>query len=194
MTPAEFQKQAWRTCKNLSTYEKDIAHMKFGLLTEAGEFVDQIKKCLAYGKELDYVNLQEEWGDFMWYVANMHTIMAEMYSLTGDEYYTFEETFEKFTKLVKGGLTEEPITTKEQVLDIMVTIMNGYYTTNLPTPYDNYRYMFLFTDYLGGHEKLFQMNIDKLRKRYPEKFEEHQALVRDLVGEREVLENANNNQ
>lgn len=40
------------------------------------------------------------------------------------------------------------------------------------------------TDY----EKIFKTNIEKLRKRYPNKFTEHDALNRDLEGERGILE------
>lgn len=46
-----------------------ILHASFGLCTEAGEFQDALKKHIFYGKKLDFVNLQEEIGDIMWYVA-----------------------------------------------------------------------------------------------------------------------------
>lgn len=36
--------------------------------------------------------------------------------------------------------------------------------------------------------EVYQRNIEKLRKRYPEKFSEEKALNRDLDGERKVLE------
>jgi NTP pyrophosphatase (non-canonical NTP hydrolase) len=37
-------------------------------------------------------------------------------------------------------------------------------------------------------EEIMQANIDKLRARYPNKFSEHDAVVRDLEVERSVLE------
>lgn len=40
-------------------------------------------------------------------------------------------------------------------------------------------------------EHLMKQNIDKLSTRYPERFTEYHALHRDLVAEREALENAN---
>lgn len=46
-----------------------ILHAGMGLVTEAGEFMDMLKKHILYGKPLDYVNLQEELGDSQWYVA-----------------------------------------------------------------------------------------------------------------------------
>lgn len=47
----------------------DLLHAGFGLATEAGEFLDALKRHIFYGKELDEVNLQEELGDVMWYIA-----------------------------------------------------------------------------------------------------------------------------
>ena len=46
-----------------------LLHAGMGLTTEAGEFVDALKKHLFYGKPLDRVNLAEELGDLFWYCA-----------------------------------------------------------------------------------------------------------------------------
>lgn len=46
-----------------------LMHGAFGLSTEAGEFLDALKKHIFYGKELDRVNLAEEMGDLFWYMA-----------------------------------------------------------------------------------------------------------------------------
>lgn len=43
-------------------------------------------------------------------------------------------------------------------------------------------------------DEILTVNIDKLKKRYPEKFTEKDAITRDLVGERELLENGFNNE
>lgn len=48
---------------------KRLLHAGFGLSTEAGEFLDALKKHIFYGKELDRVNLKEEMGDLFWYLA-----------------------------------------------------------------------------------------------------------------------------
>lgn len=47
----------------------DLIHASMGLVTEAGEFQDMLKKHLYYGRELDTVNLKEEIGDLLWYCA-----------------------------------------------------------------------------------------------------------------------------
>lgn len=46
-----------------------LLHAGIGMATEAGEFLDALKKHIYYGRELDAVNLQEEMGDLFWYMA-----------------------------------------------------------------------------------------------------------------------------
>ena len=46
-----------------------LLHAAMGLSTESGEFMDQLKKHLYYGKELDEHNLREELGDLLWYIG-----------------------------------------------------------------------------------------------------------------------------
>ena len=48
---------------------KRLLHAGIGMATEAGEFLDSLKKHIFYGKELDRVNLKEEMGDLFWYLA-----------------------------------------------------------------------------------------------------------------------------
>ncbi len=46
-----------------------LLHAGIGMATEAGEFLDALKKSVFYGKELDRTNLKEELGDLLWYIA-----------------------------------------------------------------------------------------------------------------------------
>lgn len=46
-----------------------ILHAIIGLSTESGELLDQMKKHIYYGKDIDYINLKEEAGDVFWYLA-----------------------------------------------------------------------------------------------------------------------------
>ena len=93
-----------------------LLHSAMGLSTEAGEFLDMLKKHIFYGKELDITNAKEEIGDSMWYVAI--------------------------------------------AIDVLQTTLND----------------------------VMQVNINKLRERYPEKFTSEDALCRDLGAERKILE------
>ncbi len=59
-----------------------LLHATQGMVTEAGEMVDVIKKHLFYGKPLDEVNLMEELGDSFWYhfvaIDALHTTFDEV--------------------------------------------------------------------------------------------------------------------
>lgn len=46
-----------------------LLHAAIGITTKAGEFFDPLKKYLYYGKLYDEVNLREELGDLLWYIA-----------------------------------------------------------------------------------------------------------------------------
>lgn len=54
--------------KRLSNPETiDLLHAAMGMVTEAGEIMDMMKRHVFYGKDLDLVNLEEELGDSNWY-------------------------------------------------------------------------------------------------------------------------------
>lgn len=55
--------------RDWGTIEMDLLHASMGLVTEAGEFQDALKKHIFYGKPLDTTNLKEEIGDILWYCA-----------------------------------------------------------------------------------------------------------------------------
>ena len=64
-----YQLQANRTAKKSEDLNYNLIHAALGLAGEAGEFVDAVKKAAIYNKPLDVVNLQEEMGDLLWYIA-----------------------------------------------------------------------------------------------------------------------------
>jgi len=63
---------AWtaNTCAKLSTEVLDDFHMFMGIITETGELFDAFKKQLAYNKPIDWINVKEEVGDIMFYIAS----------------------------------------------------------------------------------------------------------------------------
>ena len=80
MKASEYQEQADHTNLDAAGYERvqgrvgaelfvRLLHAAMGMTTEAGEFMDALKKHAMYGKPLDFVNLKEEVGDLLWYVA-----------------------------------------------------------------------------------------------------------------------------
>lgn len=78
MTPEEYIRKVLQTeSKDFSTimgrmsseFAIRLDHASDGLVTEAGEFKDAIKKYKFYGKPMDQINLMEEIGDILWYAA-----------------------------------------------------------------------------------------------------------------------------
>jgi len=66
---SEYMRLAKNTRADLPSVWDNNIHMILGMATEVSEIQDVFKKALAYGKSLDMVNLAEELGDLMWYVA-----------------------------------------------------------------------------------------------------------------------------
>lgn len=79
MNPTDYVEGALRTESSPDSFDQGnpalsmgkirLLHATMGLCTESGELTDQLKKHLFYGKELDRVNLIEEAGDLLWYLA-----------------------------------------------------------------------------------------------------------------------------
>jgi len=94
----------------------NLLHAAIGLVTEAAELTDMLKKHIFYGRDIDKINAQEEVGDALWH----------------------------------AGLA----------VDVLKTTMDDIMTKN----------------------------IAKLQERYPEKFDEHKAMNRDISKELKVFE------
>ena len=74
MNLREYAIQAKRTMSECETPLLDDLHMILGLQTESAEISDVYKKNIAYGKDLDLVNVKEEIGDLMFYIVNLCTL------------------------------------------------------------------------------------------------------------------------
>lgn len=55
----------------------ELLHATVGLVGEAGEFTDAIKKCWAYEKMLDVTNAIEELGDIEYYLEAIRQNLSE---------------------------------------------------------------------------------------------------------------------
>lgn len=125
MTPSNYIKNTKKTDHDFKTAgemaerafkEARLVHYVLGVGTEAAELQDVVKKHIAYNKPLDTVNIKEEIGDALWYLARI----CDLYG------WTFEE--------------------------------------------------------------IMELNINKLKKRYGDKFTEEAAINRNITEERKILE------
>ena len=70
----EYANEVKRTLADLGYKEKNNIHMLMGLSTEVGELTDIFKKNFAYNTKIDWVNVEEEICDIMWYLINLCNI------------------------------------------------------------------------------------------------------------------------
>lgn len=78
-----------------------LFHGMVGVCTEAGELQDMVKKHVIYGKPFDRLNIKEELGDILWYVA----LAADAYGFTLDE--IMQRNIDKLEARYKGKFTEQ---------------------------------------------------------------------------------------
>lgn len=78
-----------------------LLHGLMGMCTETGEAMDNAKKHLMYGKAFDPINVLEEAGDKLWYIA----IALHACGFTMQE--CMERNIEKLRKRFPEGFSEE---------------------------------------------------------------------------------------
>jgi NTP pyrophosphatase (non-canonical NTP hydrolase) len=103
MKPSKYIQSAKRTEPERYLFKKTgdvtprIEHAVFGIVTEAGELIDCLKKAKIYNQKLDKVNLVEEAGDLMWYLA----ILSDELDVS------FEEIWDKNIRKLKVRFPEK---------------------------------------------------------------------------------------
>ena len=103
--------QTEETCK--------LLHAVIGLATEAAEAQDMLKKHIFYGKPIDKVNLAEECGDILWYVA----IVCRATGISFEQ--LMEGNIEKLSKRFPEKFTEEHADNRN--LSVERTILEKHY-------------------------------------------------------------------
>jgi len=89
----------------IDNHKLRLLHSAIGISTEVGELLDNLKKVIFYGKSIDYINLKEEIGDLLYYIA-----------ISLDELgVTFEEVMDKNIAKLKARYPDK--FTKEKALN-----------------------------------------------------------------------------
>lgn len=78
-----------------------MAHGAIGIASESGEILDQLKRHVYYGKDFDKVNILEEAGDILFYVAQI--LDACGYKLSD----AMQKNIDKLTKRYGDKFTQE---------------------------------------------------------------------------------------
>lgn len=218
MTPNEYQRAALRT-EYTPVYVHDhtdkpslllsrLDHAAKGMCTEIGELKDMLKKHIVYGKPFDEVNVLEECGDQLWYLALAAAALdLPMAGLMPHPKGWWTEEFDGSASHIKNDLRMSAVDFGARVIFISAAafdqelglVISGGWTFELwaqKAPNDaggrlraQIEGVALVLRACGYTlEQAMERNIEKLRKRYPEKFTAEAALNRDLDGERAVLE------
>lgn len=158
---------------------ENLLHGVIGILTEIEEILDNY----SGEKELDPINLLEEVGDITWYLA----IISREFNI-------------ELPTLVFKTKNDNPekiiiFTIKEclKLLDMLKKKI--YYNKNIDDiKFVNITKIIIFNilDYMNYYDidihKSFDINIDKLKARYGDKFTSEMAINRNLDAERQILE------
>lgn len=183
MNLAEFVKSSERTLAggNLKIVGQDdinLLHSAIGVSTEVGEIVE----CVQNKKhaDIDIVNLSEECADVMWYLA----IPIRDYVLN----------LKKLNSLVPIKTTvSQLVVDSANFLDMMKKAAFYGKIINIHEVEDHVinLYVHMITmahKYNFDLELAMKNNQDKLRARFPDKYDDEKALNRDLTAERTELE------
>jgi len=84
-----------------NSFQLRTLHGTLGIVTEAGELADQIKKFVFYNNDLDVTNIKEEMGDVFWYLA----VLCHNLNITSEE--IFETNIEKLKSRYPEKFTKE---------------------------------------------------------------------------------------
>lgn len=181
MTLEEFREEVKRTMPDLGSELLNRIHMSMGMASEISELLDAIDTN-------DQVNISEELSDVLWYACNDLTIhnfkTPELQSLL-DITNTHETNLFRINTLVKCISALVDLDKKELAYN---KSQDTEHRNNL---LDN---IIMSVEFIA---KIFNINMNesrdkvirKLRKRYPEKFDETLAKERNLEAERKELEN-----
>lgn len=195
-TLIEYQELANRTCVDLTDNGEDMFHMNSGIVTEVGEAIDPIKKFIAYGKEIDIANVNEELGDAAWYIANRAYMFLNRQDSkrlwgTNDEFdkacTEMQVNFQANLDIIGEDKKKRMIFAAELINSIKPTILIDF-----SSPVDGIGQLVLIKQACDLLEldfwQMLTTNIEKLQARYPEKFTQEAAVNRNLDAEREILE------
>lgn len=198
----DFSAKCIRT-ESTSFHNDRILHGIIGVVTELGEAIDALKKSLYYGKELDIVNLKEEIGDILWYLSILTDaldikISNDVWGLRIEE---VSNVFDK-ERVIKDKTIQLNMLNDLLYCVIQIGYISKDYELNelIHVPDDLtllseakieaiINVLSRVANDLGSDLSVISDTvIKKLQVRYPEKFDEKKAEVRDLKGERNVLE------
>jgi NTP pyrophosphatase (non-canonical NTP hydrolase) len=179
----QYVADAIRTESHISRVQSDIPTLIVAMqaYVAAGNMLDDIKKNVFYGKEINPEKWSYQLQELKLAEQKIPAVLVEQ-SVAGIDinprlFHAIigiatesTELVEAVLKSIETGIDIDNVNVKEEMFDLLWYILIGH-------------------DALGSDmEATLDMGFEKLRKRYPEKFTVDNAIHRDLVAEREILE------
>lgn len=206
MKASEYFELAARTLSDKGPI-MNLEHARIGYKTEIGESFDAIKRFVFYNKpEINVVNLMEELGDCAWYVhiafmqANSLGIFRDTTSFDhlnltpylDEEVTEFSadmfENEDDFDEDENEDIDDDSVLDLNAELCSMLVLIDDA-SSELELADGMFTAIGRICNALGVPlDVVLQANIAKLAKRYPDKFDNVSAFIRDLSKEEKILE------
>lgn len=185
LTFMEFAPLSQRTANRKLDKVSELRTIVLGLYGEAGEVCDLLKKAWGHGHILDTKKLAEELGDVAWYVAaawfyaGQPVVSAWAEQLPG--YDGVDLPFE----------LQRQINSLAACFDVTHPSINGHTWTGLVNQVSAKAALEgcvrvlsrLASQYGYDIQHIFYLNIEKLKARYPEGFDNERSINRDVQAE-----------
>jgi NTP pyrophosphatase (non-canonical NTP hydrolase) len=177
-----YQQEVKRTCADLGSKLLNSIHMTLGL---GGELLEELTEAI---EKRDLVNISEELGDAQWFACNYATLhnisLPGNFMLPAPERITVKDRTRFYSDLKKAIGKLQDFDKKELAYgkkpdEAQRSI--ALYTLLFCTE-------FIALEHTIDMEVARQKIVDKLRVRFPEKFDADKAINRDTVTERQILE------
>lgn len=184
MNQLEYIKNVTRTENTINVIDthKNALCITLEAIIAAGNILDQIKKNIFYGKQIDEKT----------YKSNVCNLIAATSKLdTNPQIYTLNsEEIKIDTRLFHGivGNITETVELTEALLDNIKTGETD--VVNIAEELgDSFFYQAIIMDTLNlDQNQILERNVAKLKARFPEKFTTDNAINRDVEKERKILE------
>lgn len=175
LTLETYAELAPRTLTDLGSLKLNISHMSFGIVEE----LDELMAALV---NEDTVNIVEEAGDICWYCVNGIKLIDNNFDFS-IEHPELEKLVSYLESSALVTETKRFIAYNKENTDVLLIL---YYNT-LSVIMEMFNLKERPESVSTFNETLFK-NIEKLNKRYPEKYSDFNALNRNLEAERKTLE------
>ena len=174
----QFKEKYKRTCASLGDEKLDLSHMIIGMVSEIVELDDSLKIR-------DTVNTEEEVADIYWYLMNYISFRNLDINLEQTEISKYR--FDSWRLVIKLSIEISKLSDLTKKYIAYGRPIDELEEQELILEIDSYLQAILLRKGLDLGN-ILQNNIDKLKIRFPEKFNENEANNRNLTKERKELE------